>query len=75
VIISSLFADVIQLEKFGYRKADGIVSLLPNAAVYIDGISKDPSKFHWIPNGIDTNLLEKKIFQWNIKRKFLSINL
>jgi glycosyltransferase involved in cell wall biosynthesis len=57
------------LEKFGYRKADGIVSLLPNAAVYIDGISKDPSKFHWIPNGIDTNLLEKENIPVEYKRK------
>jgi len=48
------------VEKFGYRKADAIVSLLPNANKYIDTISKDPTKFHWIPNGIDENLLEKE---------------
>ncbi|MFY0631050.1 MAG: glycosyltransferase family 4 protein [Flavobacteriaceae bacterium] len=45
------------VEKFGYKKSDGIVSLLPNANLYIDKISKDPSKFHWIPNGIDEALL------------------
>jgi glycosyltransferase involved in cell wall biosynthesis len=45
-------------EKFGYRKADGIVSLLPNAAPYINAISKDATKFHWISNGIDEDLLE-----------------
>lgn len=45
------------VEKFGYRKADAIVSLLPNAYKYIDNISKDPSKYHWIPNGIDEELL------------------
>ena len=48
------------VEKFGYRKADNIVSLLPNAYKYIDPISKDPSKYHWIPNGIDEKLLEKE---------------
>lgn len=48
------------VEKFGYRKADAIVSLLPNAYKYIDPISKDPSKYHWIPNGIDQELLEKE---------------
>lgn len=48
------------VEKFGYRKADGIVSLLPNANKYIDQISKDPSKYHWIPNGIDEELLVKE---------------
>ncbi len=45
------------VEKFGYRKADKIVSLLPNAHTYINKISKDRSKFYWIPNGIDETLL------------------
>ncbi|WP_139958069.1 glycosyltransferase family 4 protein [Flavicella sediminum] len=44
-------------ETFGYKKADKIVSLLPNAHSYINAISKDPSKFVWIPNGIDEDLL------------------
>ncbi len=48
------------VEKFGYRKADAIVSLLPNAYKYIDTISKDPSKYYWIPNGIDEGLLKKE---------------
>ncbi|WP_347175230.1 glycosyltransferase family 4 protein [Polaribacter uvawellassae] len=45
------------VEKFGYKKADKIVSLLPNAGSYINKISKDESKLHWIPNGIDETLL------------------
>lgn len=48
------------VEKIGYKKSDGIVSLLPNANLYIDPISKDPSKFHWIPNGIDESLLNNE---------------
>lgn len=51
---------VTWFEKFAYRKADAIVSLLPNAAPYINFISKNPSKFHWIPNGIDEIHLENK---------------
>ena len=52
------------IEKFGYKKADEIVSLLPNAHTYINKISKDASKFHWIPNGIDEDLLiEEKLPQ------------
>jgi glycosyltransferase involved in cell wall biosynthesis len=47
-------------EKFGYKKADAIVSLLPNAHLYIDNISKQPEKFNWIPNGIDENLLPRE---------------
>ncbi|MDP3312600.1 glycosyltransferase family 4 protein [Lutibacter sp.] len=48
------------LEKIGYRKADSIVSLLPNAFNYIDKISGDTSKSHWISNGIDASLLVKE---------------
>ncbi|MFC2110052.1 glycosyltransferase family 4 protein [Bacteroidota bacterium] len=63
-------------EKFGYKKADKIVSLLPNAHRYIDEISKDPSKFVWIPNGIDEELLEKEALENEIveilpKNKFI----
>lgn len=45
------------IEKFGYRMADAIVSVLPNANHYINKISKTPSKFNYIPNGIDENLV------------------
>lgn len=45
------------IEKFGYRKADAIVSVLPNAYHYINKISKKPLKFNYIPNGIDEELV------------------
>ncbi len=45
------------IERFGYKKADNIVSLLPKAGSYINKISGDASKFVWIPNGIDESLL------------------
>jgi glycosyltransferase involved in cell wall biosynthesis len=54
VLILTLF------EKFAYKKSDYIVSLLPNAAGYINDISKRPEKFKWIPNGIDENYLTSK---------------
>lgn len=44
-------------EKYAYRKSDRIVSLLPNAHIHIDAISKAPKKFKYIPNGMDLNLL------------------
>ena len=47
-------------EKFAYQKSDAIVSLLPNAHTYINSISKDASKFNWIPNGIDERLLQSE---------------
>tara|TARA_R110001632_G_scaffold28927_2_gene77012 strand:+ start:35329 stop:36552 length:1224 start_codon:yes stop_codon:yes gene_type:complete len=48
------------VEKFGYRKSDYIISLLPKADTYINKISKDPKKFNWIPNGIDEKLLTRE---------------
>ncbi|WP_422445576.1 glycosyltransferase family 4 protein [Thermoanaerobacterium sp. DL9XJH110] len=45
-------------EKFMYKKAEKIITLLPNAADYITkkGISKD--KIVWIPNGVDLSRYE-----------------
>lgn len=53
-------------EKFGYKNSDHIISLLPNANIYIDKISKNPQKFKWIPNGIDKELLINEILPINI---------
>ena len=47
-------------EKFGYRKADKIISLLPNAAEHIEEVARASAKFHYIPNGLDENVLEKE---------------
>lgn len=48
------------LEKWAYRSADQIISLFEEAAPYINGISKEPSKFNWLPNGIAPSLLSPK---------------
>lgn len=63
-------------EKIAYKKSDEIVSLLPNASGYISEISKDKSKFHYIPNGIDEKLigseeLPKEIIEVIPKDKFI----
>jgi glycosyltransferase involved in cell wall biosynthesis len=47
------------LEKLGYRKAEEIVSLLDGSENYINPISKDPSKYHCIPNGIPESFLDR----------------
>ena len=64
------------IEKFGYKKADAIVSVLPNAFHYINKLSKNPSKFNYIPNGIDEELvgnesLSKEIIDKIPKDKFI----
>lgn len=64
------------IEKFGYRRANKIVSLLPNAHRYINNISRDESKFVWIPNGIDEALLIEEHLtdeqlQWLPQDKFV----
>ncbi len=48
-------------EKFGYKKADKVVSLLPNAKSHIEEIAKAGSKFVYIPNGLDEGVLNKEL--------------
>ncbi len=47
-------------ERFGYKKADKIISLLPNAASHLDQIANASSKFVYIPNGLDEEVLVKE---------------
>ncbi len=53
-------------ERLAYKKSDKIVSLLPNASEYISNISSDKSKFHYIPNGIDENLIGKEMIDKSV---------
>jgi glycosyltransferase involved in cell wall biosynthesis len=48
-------------EKFGYHKADAVVSLLPNAKEHIEEIAQAGSKFVYIPNGLDDEVLKKEL--------------
>ena len=52
-----------RLEKFLYRRANAIVTLLPEANKYIKtrGISEE--KIFWIPNGVDVNKFTSKRVQ------------
>jgi hypothetical protein len=47
-------------EKFGYKKADKIISLLPNARDHFEEIANAGSKFIYIPNGLDEGVLEEE---------------
>lgn len=55
------------LERFGYRRADAVVSLLPNAEPYIAGICGDASKIHYIPNGIGAGQLVAEPLEQDIE--------
>jgi hypothetical protein len=44
-----------QYELFGYRNADYVVSLLPNAKSHFLSSGMHESKFRYIPNGVDLN--------------------
>jgi glycosyltransferase involved in cell wall biosynthesis len=47
------------LEKFLYRKADIIITLLPYADKYITGLGIPGQKITWIPNGADLTRYER----------------
>jgi len=42
-----------RLEKFLYKKAKLIITLLPNAKEYIEGLNVQADKIMWLPNGVD----------------------
>jgi glycosyltransferase involved in cell wall biosynthesis len=56
-------------EKFGYRKADVVVSLLPNAKHHFEKVAKRKINFSYIPNGIDENQLKKEYVDKSITDK------
>jgi glycosyltransferase involved in cell wall biosynthesis len=67
---------MLMVEKFGYRKSDYIVSLLPNAGEHINEISGNPSKFKYIPNGLSQTVLKNEPLEQDIldsipKNKFI----
>ncbi len=47
-------------EKFGYRKSDRVVSLLPNAKEHFEEVAGREVDFHYVPNGIDQTLLKNE---------------
>lgn len=42
------------IEKFAYRRADKVISLLPCAEPHMLEKGLEPGKFSWVPNGVDT---------------------
>jgi glycosyltransferase involved in cell wall biosynthesis len=46
------------LERFLYRRADRIVTVLPLARDYITRLGIPPDKIDWIPNGVDLSLYQ-----------------
>jgi len=42
-----------RLERYAYRRADAVVSLLPNTQTYMQARGLDPARWHYIPNGVD----------------------
>ena len=54
-------------EKLGYRKADHVVSLLPNAREHIEEVAGKKVEFQYIPNGIDPSQLKDETLPDEIK--------
>lgn len=47
------------IEKFLYRKADKIVTLMPGAFLYIEKLGISKNKVEWISNGVDLEQFDK----------------
>src|SRR5438105_1923451 len=45
------------IERYLYRNADKIITLLPNAAEYISSRGAGATEITWIPNGVDVSLI------------------
>lgn len=56
-------------EKIGYRKSDHVVSLLPNAQEHIEEVAGKKVDFHYIPNGIDPDLLNYEPLDEELKNQ------
>jgi len=59
-------------EKIGYRKSDCIVSLLPNAQEHIEEVAGKKVDFHYLPNGIDPDLLKYEPIDKELKKQIPS---
>ncbi|TVR19329.1 MAG: glycosyltransferase WbuB [Balneolaceae bacterium] len=53
-------------EKFGYKVADHIVSLLPFAAEHFEEVAEAGNKFVYIPNGLDEKVIEEEALKKSI---------
>lgn len=61
-------------EKYGYRKSDKVISLLPDAFQHFEKRGMQKSKFHYIPNGIFINNDEQSALEFVLdvpKDKFI----
>jgi glycosyltransferase involved in cell wall biosynthesis len=65
------------VENFAYKKADKVISVLPNALEHMKNHGLDPDKFVYIPNGIDCDESKNRdtssneILDYNPQEKFL----
>jgi len=59
------------LERFLYKRADKIITLLPKAYKYIKSFSIPGSKIIWIPNGVDINRFKMEKISTNKSQDFI----
>jgi len=57
------------LERFLYKKADRIITLLPKSMDYIAALGINRKKLMWIPNGVDLKRFEKNITDEIVPKK------
>ena len=61
------------LERFFYRKADRIITLLPKAGEYIAAQGIDINKVVWIPNGVDLTRFQVKFQKKLVNDRYFKV--
>jgi len=49
------------LEKYLYKRAEKIITLLPKSISYIEQKGVDKNKIHWLPNGVDLSRFDSPL--------------
>lgn len=57
------------LEKYLYKRAEKIITLLPKSISYIEQKGVHKSKIYWLPNGVDLSRFEKPL-EANVNKVF-----
>ena len=62
-----------RLELLLYNNSNGIITLLPNAHEYINGLGIDRNLIHWIPNGVELSIFPPPVKDTLVKSEAFNL--